>query len=132
MSRENVEIVQAAYRAINEADEETFVKLSADDVVLETGLLLDQGTFHGPEGVRAYAQALRDVWGDTVRSYPEEITEHGDHVLVMARTSARGRASGAATDARIAHLWTLRAGKIDLCRTFRTREEALGAVGLRE
>jgi ketosteroid isomerase-like protein len=67
-----------------------------------------------------------------VRSHPEQITEHGDRVLVIARTSAKGETSGVATDARVAHVWTIRGGKITRLQTFRTRDEALEAVGLRE
>jgi uncharacterized protein len=132
MSRENVEVVQAAYRAINDADEEAFVRLAASDFELESHLLLDQGTFHGHEGARAYAEALREAWGETLRSYPEDLTEHGDRVVVMALTSAKGTTSGAATEARVAHVWTIRGGKIARLQTFRNPDEALEAVGLRE
>jgi len=133
VSQENVELVQKAYRAINDADDEALLRLATSDIELDVaGLVLDQGTFHGSEGTRAYVEGLREVWGESVRSHPEHFTEHGDRVLVMARTSARGRTSGAAVDARVAHVWTIRDGKIARFQTFRTREEALEAVGLRE
>jgi ketosteroid isomerase-like protein len=46
----NVEVVQAVYRAFNDTDGEALLSLAADDLVVETGLLFDQGTFHGREG----------------------------------------------------------------------------------
>jgi ketosteroid isomerase-like protein len=60
------------------------------------------------------------------------LTEHGDRVVVMALTSAKGTTSGAATEARVAHVWTIRGGKIARLQTFRNPDEALEAVGLRE
>jgi len=132
MSPENVEVVQAAYRAFNDTDEEALLNLAADGLVVESDMYLDEGPFYGRDAVSAYGEALREAFGDSVRSRPEEITEHGDHVLVMARTSATGKTSGAAIDARNAHVWTIQGGKIVRLQAFRTRDEALQAVGLRE
>jgi uncharacterized protein len=133
MSQENVEIVQQAYRAINDGDEEAGRKLAASDIEIEaSGLLLDQSTYRGHEGLRAYTRNLRKVWGDSLRSHPEEFIEHEDHVVVLARTSAKGVGSGATTDALVAHVWTVRNRKIVRFQTFLSRDEALEAAGLRE
>src|SRR6476661_153429 len=133
MSQENVEIVQAAYRALNNADYDAGLRLCASDVEFEaSGVMLDQGTYRGHDGFRAYQASLREVWGDSLRSHPENFAEHGDCVLVMARTSAKGNASGAAMDMDVAHVWTIRAGKIARFQTFASRAEALEALGLRE
>jgi uncharacterized protein len=133
MSQENVEIVQQAYRAINDGDVEAGLKLAASDIEIEvSGLFLDQGTFRGPEGLRAYTENLRKVWGDSLRSHPEEFIEHEDRVVVMTRTSATGQTSGATIDALLAHVWTIRGGKIVRFETFASRDEALEAAGLRE
>jgi ketosteroid isomerase-like protein len=40
MSQENVEIVQAAYRAINDADDNAVLSLCADDVEIEASSLM--------------------------------------------------------------------------------------------
>jgi uncharacterized protein len=133
MSQGNVEIVQQAYRAINDGDVEAGLKLAASDIEIEvSGLFLDQGTFRGPEGLRAYTENLRKVWGDSLRSHPEEFIEHEDRVVVMTRTSATGQTSGATIDALLAHVWTIRGGKIVRFETFASRDEALEAAGLRE
>ena len=133
MSQEAREIVEAAYRAINDADDDAVLSLCANDVEIEaSGLRLDQGTYWGHDGVRAYAASLREVWGDSLRSYPESFVEHGDCVVVMAHTSVKGTASGVAIDAHFGHVWTIRAGKIARFQTFGRHADALEAVGLGE
>jgi ketosteroid isomerase-like protein len=63
---------------------------------------------------------------------PRSFAEHGDCVAVMARTSAKGKTSGAAIDMEVAHLWTIGGGRIARFQTFASHAEALEAVGLRE
>jgi ketosteroid isomerase-like protein len=94
--------------------------------------MLDQGTYRGHDGIRAYVASLREVWGDSLRSFPESFVEHGDCVVVMARTSVKGMTSGVAIDAHVGHVWTIRAGKIARFQTFARHDEALEAAGLRE
>ena len=133
MSQAAREIVQAAYRAINDADDDAVLSLCANDVEIEaSGLMLDQGTYWGHHGVRTYLASLREVWGDSLRTYPESFVEHGHCVVVMAHTSVKGTASGVATDRHFGHVWTIRAGKIARFQTFGRHAQALEAVGLRE
>ena len=108
MSQEAREIVHGAYRAINDADDDAVLSLCANDVEIEaSGLMLDQGTYWGHDGVRAYVASLREVWGESLRSFPESFVEHGDCVVVMARTSVKGTASGVAIDAHVGHVFLL-------------------------
>jgi ketosteroid isomerase-like protein len=60
------------------------------------------------------------------------LIEHGDSVVVMAHSLAEGRTSGVATDVRVSHVWTVRAGKVARFQTFASHAEALEAVGLSE
>ena len=133
MSQENVEVVKQAYRAINEGDFEAAVKLAASDIEIKaSGLMLDQGTYRGHDGIRAYNESLRKVWGDSLRSHPEEFIEHEDRVVVMSRSIATGQTSGVTIDALVAHVWTIRGGKVVQFETFGSRQEALEAAGLSE
>ena len=43
MSRESVEVVQAAYRAFNDTDEQALLNLAGDGLVVETDVYLDEG-----------------------------------------------------------------------------------------
>src|SRR2546423_383654 len=106
MSQENVEIVRGAYRALNNGDEEALLDLAATDIEIEaSGLMLDQGTFRGHEGVVAYIEILREVWADSLRVQVEDVIEQRGRVLVMVRTTAKGKGSGAEVDAALAHVW---------------------------
>jgi ketosteroid isomerase-like protein len=53
---------------------------------------------------------------------------HGDQVLAVVTRRARGRASGADVEWRLALVWTLRAGKVVRLAWFPSREEAAGAI----
>jgi ketosteroid isomerase-like protein len=133
MSQENVQIVQAAYRAVNSGDTERLLGLAASDIEIQaSGLMLDQGTYRGHEGAMAYGENLREVWGDSLHIHVEDFIEQGDHVVVLARTSARGKSSGAELDMPVAHVWTIRAGKIVRFQAFASRPDALEAAGLSE
>jgi uncharacterized protein len=133
MSRENVEVVQTASEAINNGDDERLLGLTASDIEIEASdLLLDQGTFRGHDGAREYAESLREVWGNSLRIHAEDFIEHRDCVVVMARTSARGKTSGAEVEIPLAHIWTIRAGEVVRFQVFGSREEALEAAGLSE
>jgi hypothetical protein len=74
MSPENVEVVQAAYRAFNDTDEEALLNLAADGLVVESDMYLDEGPFYGRDAVSVYGEALREAFGDSARSRPR-----GDH-----------------------------------------------------
>ena len=53
--------------------------------------MLDQGAYRGRDGIRAYLEDLNKVWGDSLRSHPEEFIEHEDRVVVMSRSTATGQ-----------------------------------------
>ncbi len=133
MSQENVEIVQQAYRTFNDRDEEAGFELFGSDVEIDAScLMLDQGTYRGRAGVRAYFEDLRKVWGESLHSHPQEFIEHEDRVMVMSRATATGGTSGVPVDALVAHVWTIQGGRIVRFQTFGSRKEALEAAGLRE
>jgi ketosteroid isomerase-like protein len=67
-----------------------------------------------------------------LRMEVERTWDWDDQVLVFVRQSGRGSASGAGFEIRIAHLWTLRDGKLIRCQAFGDRDEALDAAGLEE
>jgi ketosteroid isomerase-like protein len=66
---------------------------------------------------------------DRYRNVPEEIVEVSDaKIVVVVRSEARGRVSGAEVGGRVVHLWTLRDGKVIRMELFRTRDAALAAA----
>ena len=132
MSRENVDVVQAVYRAVNRHDIEAILALMAPDIEIVSGLLPDQGLLRGHEGARALWASLREVWGDSFRISPEKFIEHEDRVVVILRVEGTGKTSGLNVDLPVAHLFTLRDSKVVRLETFPSRSQALEVVGLRE
>jgi ketosteroid isomerase-like protein len=61
-----------------------------------------------------------------------EFIDHKDRVVVKSRSIATGQTTGVMIAALVAHVWTIRGGKVVRFETFGSREEALEAAGLSE
>ena len=62
----------------------------------------------------------------------EELIDPGGFIVALIRLRIRPHGADADFELRIAHLWTLRDGKLSRCEVFPEREVALEAAGLRE
>jgi ketosteroid isomerase-like protein len=85
----------------------------------------------GVTEVRAWFTDQQETVGDLSIEVEELI---GAEALIVALIRLRIRPHGADADLelRIAHLWTLRDGKLIRCEVFPEREKALEAAGLSE
>jgi ketosteroid isomerase-like protein len=70
----------------------------------------NRDTYHGHEGFFENLGEMTDVFDD-FRFEVEEIVENGDRLLVTARVTGRGKASGVEIESRLFHLWTIQDGK---------------------
>jgi ketosteroid isomerase-like protein len=127
---DNVELIRRGYAAFNSGDIDAVLELLDPAVVI--GVLEDSPIaeeFHGHEGFRKLLAENSAMFSD-YRNRPEEIVEVTDEkIVVVVRSEARGRVSGAAVGGRIAHLWTLRDGKAIRFEAFPSCEAALAATG---
>ena len=132
MSQENVEIVRRAIEAFNRDGPEAALAWIAHDV--EWRDLPDQPdaeVHHGHTGfLRAFEQFFGELEDHIVTV--DETIDHGERVVLCARVIGRGRGSGARFEQRVVGIWTLRNGLVVRTVWFRTREEALEALGLSE
>jgi ketosteroid isomerase-like protein len=62
---------------------------------------------------------------------PEKFIDAGERVVVLARLSARGRASGVSLVRRDGMVWTVRDGMVARLDYFNNPSDALEAAGLR-
>jgi ketosteroid isomerase-like protein len=133
MSQENVEIARATFGAICRWDVDALLELYAEDIDFGplTGTRVESGGYHGHAGVRDYFEEVADVW-EELRPHCDDFRTVGDDVVAVGGCAVRGRGSGAESDTPMAWVLTLRHRKITRHRGYRTREEALGAVGLSE
>ena len=134
MSQENVELVRKLFAVYNERSFVENVDLIDPDMVWDMSRveLPDASSYTGPV---AFRDDFIKTWGEgfaTEHMEPQEIIDAGDQVVVMVDHHAQGKASGIAVGQRFAMVWTFRAGRAVRMDLYRTRAEALEAVGLSE
>jgi ketosteroid isomerase-like protein len=131
MSRENVELVRTIHAAYGAGDYEAVFSLLDEDIEwAEPTDSAGASTYHGHDGVRACTVSWVGTFGATFRYEPEEFTDLGEHVLVRARQSGKGRTSGVEVSMETFNVWTVRDGKVTRMRMFRQRSDALEAAGV--
>jgi ketosteroid isomerase-like protein len=131
MSQENVEFIQKASDALQKGDlqrVETLLEAALDPGFEYQSLALDQ-VHTGLSGMRAFFADMREVWRDYDQQI-EELVDLGDDIVVVLRVSARGAGSGVPIAQQSVWLWTFRERRAVRAKAFRSKKEALEAVGL--
>ena len=133
MSDEDVEVVLRGVDAVNRRDADAFIALMSPDVEWETDpeALPDlRDTYRGKAEVREYfEQVFVETW-ESLHIEVEELTEK--RIVLGTLVTARGKASGVATELRSWGVFWLADGKIARRQIFWNRDQALEAAGLRE
>ena len=125
------DLVRAGYEAFNRGDVEGALAVLHPDIVWHTYIVPGPGggTYHGHDGVRELWSDARRIFGD-FRNVPEELFESGDRVVAFVTVEGVGHQSGAPVEARIAHLYDFREGKVSCVESFEDRDEALRRAGI--
>jgi ketosteroid isomerase-like protein len=133
MSRENVEIVRAAFEAFGEHDMEAVLRLCDERIEITQApeLLGASRSQHGHAGVLEAFAIWPDLWDD-YRVEIVRLTDVGEHVIASTINRGRGKDSGVPVEMPFAFVFSIRAGKIVQWRLFMREEQALKAVGLAE
>ncbi len=131
MPPDNIAVVRRGYDALNDGDVERALADIDPEIEWRTYLVPGPGggTYRGHEGVRELWEDVRNIFGD-YRNEPEQLIDAGDRVVAFVCIRGRGGRSGAEVEARIAHVFTLRDGRIMRVDSFEDRDEALRAAGL--
>lgn len=131
MSAENVEIVRRIYDADARRDVAAARELLDPEIEVEyRGQLIDKAaTYHGLAGMRQLMESIRENF-DEFDVEVEEYIDQGDHVVVALHQRAVGRASGIPVDIHIGQVWTVRDGRATRWRIYKSKAEALAAVGI--
>ncbi len=83
-------------------------------------------------GRESFARFLSG-WIDSFEEFrvePERVTERGNRLIVTVCQSGRGRASGIAVEARLAHVWTICDGQAIAWRSYGDPAEAEADSGV--
>ena len=129
MSQESVEVVRAAYVALDTRGLDAFAEYWAEDIEWQT--IRDR--WRGREAGRAYLQELVDLF-EGFRTEPLELLDAGgQRVVVYLRYGGRSKHSGIPVPPEyFAIVIEVRDGKIAHALEYGTRRDALEAVGLSE
>jgi ketosteroid isomerase-like protein len=84
-------------------------------------------TYRGRDGLERYYRERAEVFGGG-EVHIRSLEPAGDAVVVHARSTARGRVSGAAIEEDIALVYWVRDGRIVRGQAFRSRHDALEAA----
>ena len=133
MSKENVELVRAAFEALGEKGPEGVIGFFDPGIEwVVRADVPDSDTFRGHDGMRrlfaSFDEVMEGIWYE-----PTELVDAGKQVVVPLRWGGRGKASGAAFEEREeTWVFTLREGKVTRVNEYAAKAAALEAVGLRE
>jgi ketosteroid isomerase-like protein len=127
----NVQVARQTFDAIRRRDIDGLVELYDPDIEFQplTGMEVELGGYQGHAGVRRYFEEITHVW-DEMLPHADDVRAVGDQVVILGGCAVRGRGSGAITDSPMAWVLTLHDGKVLRHRAYRSRDEALDAVGL--
>jgi ketosteroid isomerase-like protein len=90
-----------------------------------------EAAYVGVEGLRRQRRHMEEIWED-LRWDPERFIEAEVAILVLLTLSGVAKQSRAPVSAQVAHLWTLREGRVSRLEVYLDRGEALAAAGLSE
>src|SRR5215216_5123255 len=133
-SRENVEIVHRIIDSFNAREIDEALQCVADDFEMDWSSSIGplRGVYRGRGGARTIWALFLDLW-TMVRWDPVEVI-HVDksRIIVVNRVQGRARGLGLYVDDTEVQLWTVRGGKAERVKLYRSSSEALDAAGLRE
>jgi uncharacterized protein len=124
----NTEMVREGYEAWNRRDFDGVVARYADDITLESDArFLDFPTFKGRAEVRRFIEQLHNAWGE-INLETLHFEEAGDKVVVEVRVTGKGKESGIEFEEVVAHVWTVRDGKLTHAEYFPSLADARETV----
>ena len=132
MSRENIEVVRAAFDAHARGEWDAVFELLDPAVVWETtGQFVGRRAYTGADGVREFLEVLGAEF-DEFRAVPENFLDAGEVLVFDARSRGVGKQSRAPVEIKFTLVASVSNGRITHLRNFMERAEALEAVGLQD
>jgi ketosteroid isomerase-like protein len=116
--------------AITRGDREDALAICHPEIEFHSMLGISGKAYLGHDGILDYFEDVESAW-DRWRVEVLRVTEGADgRVVIVMTMHARGKGSGASVAQRIAHIWTLRDGRLFRNEPHREPEQALLALGL--
>ena len=128
-------MVMRGLEAYNRRDVEALIAIAHPEIEWHPALMVKLGggeaVYRGHAGVRELMAEVEDTLAELHVDLPE-IRDLGERVLAVGRIRARGKTSGAVTEAPLGYLADFRDGMVIRIRTYLDHNEALEAAGLSE
>ena len=132
MSAENVKFVLDGYARFNAGEREAGLWFFTPDAEYQVAREDPDAAIHrGIDAVRGQFARWVEAYPDLIVE-PLEARESGDKVFLWVRFSGHGEGSGAPVEMELAHVLTMRDGKVARTVEYFDRAEALEATGLSE
>jgi hypothetical protein len=129
MVETRTELVRRGYEAWNSGDRSWVLEHMSPEIEWITPPEdPDPGTYRGYEGVEKFWSQWRAAVGQ-LRFEIEEMTESGDHVVVVARRMGRGEHSGLEVSDRVIQVFSFEGDQCVRVHEFYDRAQALRSVG---
>jgi uncharacterized protein len=133
MAQENVEVVRSSFEAFARGDFD--VAFSSYDPGTEWCTAADEPdrqTYRGLAAVRAFVESLAEPWADRFGAIMEfeGFIDGGDWVVVPWTAQVRGRGSGISIEISETYAVRVHEARIVRVEEYRTKKQALEALGL--
>jgi ketosteroid isomerase-like protein len=127
---ENLRRLRTAYGAIARGDIDAALKyVDPEAEMRDRPESPDASVYHGAAGARQALDSTYEYF-DEVDMVAEEFHEHQDSVVVVLVMRARGRGSSVPVEDRLAHLWTVRGGRLRDMQVYSDPADAMRAAGI--
>jgi ketosteroid isomerase-like protein len=126
VSREDFEVVRAAWEVANRGRLDDFLDLLHPDVeVIPFGAAMEGRSYRGRAAVRNWREHELDAVWEMFEIHAEDFEDVGDRLVVFGYWVARGRASGVELQRSATWVVDVRDGRIARWQTYTDRDEAL-------
>jgi len=131
MSQEDVEIITRMYRAWNSGDLDALADVFDADVEVRPALSVFTAStvYRGHDGIAAWYAETYEPWAE-MRAEPQRFVDAGERTVVVVVLSARVPGGQVDVHAQIAHVVTIRDGRIVRLDGYDEPQAALSAVAL--
>jgi ketosteroid isomerase-like protein len=132
MSQQNVEKLIEGYERYNAGERVPELEYWHADAEYHAASTDPDAAIHrGIDAIRRQFAAWEEAYPD-LKVEPLEVKDAGDSVFAWVRFSGHGASSGMPLEMELAHVQTVRDGRIALLVEYPDRAEALKALGLEE
>lgn len=131
MSLENVAVMRRMYEAWNSGDMDALAEVFDPEAEVRPALstFMASSVYRGHDGIAAWYAETNEPWAD-LQAVPQRFIETGDRMVVVVGLQARVPGGQVDIDAEIAHVVTIRDGRIVRLDGYEEPAAALQATGL--